>query len=88
MLIPWENVVFYRHTKAATFIRATLHRYSAFAFVQRTLKLADMMIGAAPFNVAFVQKSAGLSDRVMPKAGPCSTRRRHNGSPRRMKETL
>ena len=50
VLIPWENVLFYRHTKAATFIRATVHRYSAFAFVQRNLKLADMMIGAALFN--------------------------------------
>ena len=29
--IPWENVLFYRHTRAAAFIRATLHRYSAFA---------------------------------------------------------
>lgn len=51
VLIPWENVLFYRHTRAAKFIRATLHRYSAFAFVQRNLKLADMMIGAALFNV-------------------------------------
>jgi 4-hydroxyphenylacetate 3-monooxygenase len=51
VLIPWENVLFYRHTRAATYIRATLHRYSAFAFVQRNLKLADMMIGAALFNV-------------------------------------
>ena len=51
VLIPWENVLFYRHTRAAMFIRATLHRYSAFAFVQRTLKLADMIIGAALFNV-------------------------------------
>lgn len=51
VLIPWENVLFYRHTKAAVFIRATLHRYSAFAFTQRNLKLADMMIGAALFNV-------------------------------------
>lgn len=51
VLIPWENVLFYRHTKAAMFIRATLHRYSAFAFVQRNLKLADMMIGTALFNV-------------------------------------
>ena len=50
VLIPWENVLFYRHTKAATFIRNTLHRYSAFAFVQRNLKVADMMIGAALFN--------------------------------------
>jgi len=51
VLIPWENVLFYRHTRAAMFIRATLHRYSAFAFIQRNLKLADMMIGAALFNV-------------------------------------
>ncbi len=51
VLIPWENVLFYRHTKAAMFIRMTLHRYSAFAFVQRILKFADMMIGAALFNV-------------------------------------
>src|SRR6202161_4575337 len=50
VLIPWENVLFYRHTKAATFIRSTLHRYSAFAFVQRNLKVADMLIGAALFN--------------------------------------
>ncbi len=56
VLIPWENVLFYRHTKAATFIRATLHRYSAFAFVQRILKFADMIIGAALFNV----KQTGL----------------------------
>src|SRR4029079_17271914 len=41
----------YRTTEAASSIRATLHRYSAFAFVQRNLKLADMLIGAALFNV-------------------------------------
>ncbi|HEU0223295.1 MAG TPA: 4-hydroxyphenylacetate 3-hydroxylase family protein [Paracoccaceae bacterium] len=50
VLIPWENVLFLRHTRAAAFIRATVHRYSAFAFVQRTLKLADMLIGTALFN--------------------------------------
>jgi 4-hydroxyphenylacetate 3-monooxygenase len=49
--IPWENVLFYRHTRAAAFIRATLHRYSAFPFVQRILRTADMLIGAALFNV-------------------------------------
>ncbi len=49
--IPWENVLFYRHTRAASFIRGTLHRYSAFPFVQRILTIADMMIGAALFNV-------------------------------------
>jgi 4-hydroxyphenylacetate 3-monooxygenase len=48
--IPWEDVLFYRHTKAAAYIRATLHRYSAFPYTQRVLKLADMMIGAALFN--------------------------------------
>ncbi len=51
VLIPWEDVLFFRHTRAATFIRATLHRYSAFAFVQRIQKTADMLIGAALFNV-------------------------------------
>ncbi len=51
VLIPWEDVLFYQHTRAATFIRATLHRYSAFAFVQRMLTYADMMIGAALWNV-------------------------------------
>jgi 4-hydroxyphenylacetate 3-monooxygenase len=50
VLVPWEDVLFYRHTRAATFIRATLHRYSAFAFVQRTERLADLMIGTALFN--------------------------------------
>jgi 4-hydroxyphenylacetate 3-monooxygenase len=49
--IPWENVLFYRHTRAAGYIRSTLHRYSAFPFVQRTLHLADLMIGAALWNV-------------------------------------
>ena len=49
--IPWENVLFYRHTRAASFIRATLHRYSAFAYVQRNVRLADLMIGAALHNV-------------------------------------
>ena len=41
---------------AAAFIRTTLHRYSAFAFVQRILTYADMMIGAALWNV----KQTGL----------------------------
>jgi 4-hydroxyphenylacetate 3-monooxygenase len=49
--IPWENVLFYRHTRAAAYIRATLHRYSAFPFVLRTLRMADLMIGTALFNV-------------------------------------
>ena len=49
--IPWEDVLFYRHTRAASFIRATLHRYSAFPFVQRILTYTDMMIGTALWNI-------------------------------------
>ncbi len=51
VLIPWEDVLFYRHTRAAAFIRATLHRYSAMPFVQRLITYADMMIGTALWNV-------------------------------------
>ena len=47
VLIPWEDVFFYRHTRAAQHIRATVHRYSAFPYVLRLLYVADMMIGAA-----------------------------------------
>lgn len=45
--IPWENVFFYRHTRAASFIRATLHRYSIFAYLQRHLRYADLLLGTA-----------------------------------------
>jgi len=51
VLVPWEDVLFYQHTRAAFFIRTTLHRYSAFPFVQRILTYADMMIGTALWNV-------------------------------------
>ena len=51
VLVPWENILFYRHTAAATFIRGTLHRYSAYMFVLRIMLMADLMIGAALFNV-------------------------------------
>ncbi len=74
VLIPWENVLFYRHTRAAPIIRATLHRYSAFAFVQRNLKLADMLIGAALFNVA--------PDRPRQAAGGAGEARAARGLPR------
>jgi 4-hydroxyphenylacetate 3-monooxygenase len=48
--VPWENVFFYRHTRAAAFIRGTLHRYAAFPFVQRSLRFADLLIGTALWN--------------------------------------
>ncbi|KAB1644954.1 4-hydroxyphenylacetate 3-hydroxylase family protein [Gulosibacter chungangensis] len=47
VLIPWEDVLFYRHTKAAAFIRATLHRYSAFPYLQRYERWADLLLGTA-----------------------------------------
>jgi 4-hydroxyphenylacetate 3-monooxygenase len=50
VLIPWEDVFFHRYTRAAQQVRATLHRYSAFAYVLRLLYVADMMIGAALWN--------------------------------------
>ena len=56
VLIPWEDVFFYRHTRAAQFIRGTLHRYSAFPYVLRLMYTADMMIGAALWNA----KQTGL----------------------------
>jgi 4-hydroxyphenylacetate 3-monooxygenase len=56
VLVPWEDVLFYQHTRAAAFIRQTLHRYSAFPFVQRTLAYADLIIGAALWNA----KQTGL----------------------------
>ena len=56
VLIPWEDVFFYRHTRAAQFIRGTLHRYSAFPYVLRLMYTADMIIGAALWNA----KQTGL----------------------------
>jgi len=66
VLVPWENVLFYRHTRAAMFMRATLHRYSAFAFVQRILKFADMLIGTALFNVrqTGLDKQQGVQEKL------------------------
>ncbi|WP_024805447.1 4-hydroxyphenylacetate 3-hydroxylase family protein [Nocardia sp. BMG51109] len=51
VLIPWDDVLFYRHTRAATYVRGTLHRYSALPYVHRSIRFADLMIGAALWNV-------------------------------------
>jgi 4-hydroxyphenylacetate 3-monooxygenase len=48
--IPWQDVLFYRHTRAAAYIRATLHRYSIVPFVQRHLRFADLLLGIAYTN--------------------------------------
>ena len=64
--IPWEDVFFYRHTRAAAFIRATLHRYSAFPFVQRHLRLADFLIGIAYTNATQtgVKMHQGVREKI------------------------
>ncbi|WP_353175122.1 4-hydroxyphenylacetate 3-hydroxylase family protein [Delftia acidovorans] len=66
VLVPWENVLFYRHTRAAHFLRDTLHRYSAFTFLQRSLKLADMLIGTALHNArqTGVEKLQAVQDKL------------------------
>jgi 4-hydroxyphenylacetate 3-monooxygenase len=56
VLVHWEDVIFYRHTRAAQVVRANLHRYSAFAFLQRGLRLMDLLIGTALLRL----RQAGL----------------------------
>jgi 4-hydroxyphenylacetate 3-monooxygenase len=64
--IPWENVFFNRHTRAAAFIRATLHRYSMYAFVQRHLHLADLLLGLAYTNAqqTGVKMHQGVREKI------------------------
>ena len=64
--VPWEDVLFNKHTKAAAFIRATLHRYSAFPFVQRHLRLADFLIGIAYTNATQtgVKMHQGVREKI------------------------
>ena len=50
VLVPWERVMFYRHTRAAAFIRAMLHRYTGYPFLQRIERIADLLIGVALHN--------------------------------------
>lgn len=64
--IPWEDVFFYRHTEAASFIRKTLHRYSIFPFLQRHLRHAEYLLGAAYLSVqqTGVKKHQGVREKV------------------------
>jgi len=66
VLIPWEDVVFYRAPQAARHLRAVLHRYSAFPFVQRLLRQADLMIGAAlaSLRLAGQDRHASVQDKL------------------------
>nr|WP_319948203.1 4-hydroxyphenylacetate 3-hydroxylase N-terminal domain-containing protein [uncultured Shimia sp.] len=59
VLVEWDDVLFYRSTKAAKFVHGAMHRYTAFAFLQRLLRFADLMIGAAFLNV----RQTGLEGR-------------------------
>ncbi len=63
--VPWENVLFYRSTRAAAFIRATLHRYSMFPFVQRHLRFADLLLGVSYLNA--VQTGVKMHQAVREK---------------------
>jgi 4-hydroxyphenylacetate 3-monooxygenase len=71
VLIPWEDILFYQHTRAAAFIRQTLHRYSAFPFVQRTLSYADLIIGAALWNArqTGLDKQQAVQEKLAELAG-------------------
>lgn len=64
--IPWENVLFYRHTEAAAFIRSTLHRYSVFPFLQRHLRYAEYLLGAAYLSVqqTGVKMHQGVREKI------------------------
>lgn len=64
--VPWKNVFFYRHTRAAAFIRATLHRYSMYSFVQRHLRLAELMLGLAYTNAqqTGVKMHQGVREKI------------------------
>ncbi|HWL26132.1 MAG TPA: 4-hydroxyphenylacetate 3-hydroxylase N-terminal domain-containing protein [Ureibacillus sp.] len=51
VLIPWENVLFHNNLKSVQFIRKNVHRYSAFNYVIRLLRRADLLLGTAVLNV-------------------------------------
>lgn len=69
--IPWENVFFYRHTRAAAFIRATLHRYSVLPYLQRHLRWADFLLGAAYVSAqqTGVKMHQGVREKIARIAG-------------------
>ncbi|WP_253718769.1 hypothetical protein [Staphylococcus aureus] len=83
VLVPWENVLFYRHTRAAHFLRETLHRYSAFTFLQRSLKLADMLIGTALHNAIRPIPAAASSCSNAVRSSTCRTSTTCTGTCRR-----
>lgn len=64
--IPWEDVLFYKHTEAAAFIRSTLHRYSVFPFLQRHLRFAEYLLGAAYLSVqqTGVKMHQGVREKI------------------------
>ncbi|MFG6080916.1 4-hydroxyphenylacetate 3-hydroxylase N-terminal domain-containing protein [Paracoccus litorisediminis] len=45
VLVPWENVLSHRDPDAARLMADSLPRYAGFGFLQRLLRVADLMIG-------------------------------------------
>src|SRR6516165_9076128 len=50
VLVSWEDVFFYRHTPAASYIRGTLRRPTSSPSMLCTLSPAALMSGAALWN--------------------------------------
>lgn len=51
VLIPWKDVLYCRHTRAAGFFREKIHRYAAMSLLLRLRFYADLMIGTSLHNV-------------------------------------
>lgn len=68
-LIPWERVLFYRHTEAARFVRATQDRYAGFARLQRSLTLADLLAGLGRQAARFAAHASRAQDALARLAG-------------------
>lgn len=52
VLVPWENVLFYRSKEAARIVLEALRRYTTFSLLQHDLRWADVTIGAVPTALA------------------------------------
>jgi len=50
VFVPWENVLFYRDTSVAAYVRSSVHRYSAYPFLTRMVFFVDLLIGTVLLN--------------------------------------
>ena len=71
VFVPWEDIAFYRHTRAAAYIRAMLHRYTGYPFVQRLERTADLMIGTVLFNLrqTGLERQPAIREKLAALAG-------------------